>query len=140
MPPSIRGHQGSIKFFKAGVNCAIIELTNVEINQDSNFSRSQYVGQKIPEGDQTIDGYSGSADVEVKGPEVDDLIDAMTENNLAGVGVEEFTMVAEEHYPDGTIRAYVYYDGQVKMSKRHPNQTEKMTKKLDFQFSGRIQL
>lgn len=140
MPPSIRGHQGALKLFKAGVPVGIIEITKAEINQDSNFMRSHYVGQKLPEGDQTIDGWSGNMDLEVKGPEVDDLIDAIVTNNLAGVGVEELTAVMEEHYADGTIRAYVYFDGQMKMSKTQPNQTEKVTKRLDFQFSGRLPL
>lgn len=140
MTASIRGHQGKIKLFKAGELADIVDIVSAEVNQESTFSRSFYVGKAIGEGDQTIEGWAGSMDLEVKGPEVDDFIDAIIANNLAGVGVEEITVIMEEHYPDGQIRAYVYYDMQFKMSKRQPNLTEKVTKRLEFQASGRIPL
>ncbi len=140
MAPSIRGHQGRIKIFKAGAPADIVEITSAEVNQDSNFMRSMYVGKSIPEGDQTQEGWSGSMDCEVKGPEIDDFIDALINANLAGIGVEEVTVIMEELYADGTLRAYVYYDMQFKMSKRQPNLTEKMTKRLEWQASGRLPL
>lgn len=140
MPPSIRGHQGSVKVFKAGVPTGLVTITSAEVNQDSSFSRSNYVGNSVPEGDQDNQGWSGNMDLEVKGPEVDDMIDAMIANNLAGIGVEEITVIMAENYPDGTSRSYVYFDMQFKMSKKQPNQTEKMTKRLEFQASGRLPL
>jgi hypothetical protein len=140
MAPSIRGHQGRVKVFKAGAPADIVEITAAEVNQDSNFSRSFYVGKSVGEGDQTVEGWSGSMDLEVKGPEVDDFIDAIIANNLAGIGVEEITVIMEELYADGTVRAYVYYDMQFKMSKRQPNLTEKITKRLEWQASGRLPL
>lgn len=140
MPASIRGHQGRIKVFKGGALADIVDITSAEVNQDSTFSRSFYVGKLLGEGDQTIEGWSGTMDLEVKGPEVDDLIDAMVAENLAGVGVEEITVIMEERYPDGTLRAYVYFDMQVKMSKRQPALTEKVTKRLEWQASGRLPL
>ena len=140
MPASIRGHQGRIKLFKAGVETGIVNITSAEVNQDSTFSRSFYVGQQLGEGDQSIEGWSGTMDCEVKGPEIDDFIDAIVANNLAGIGVEEVTLILEELYTDGTIRSYVYFDMQAKMSKRQPGLTEKVTKRLEWQASGRIPL
>ena len=137
MSASIRGHQGQIKIFKNGALQNIVSIKTADVNQDSSFTRSWYVGQKLPEGDQTVDGWSGSMDLEVKGPEVDDFIDALTTDNLNGIGVEEITVIMKELYSDGTERSYVYFDCQFKMSKHQPSQNEKVTKKLDFQASGR---
>ena len=138
--PSIRGHQGKIKLFKSGQPTGIINIVSADINQDSSFMRSNYVGNKIPEGDQSIEGWSGSMDLEVKGPEVDDFIDAIIAGNLAGVGADEMTVMIEEFYPNGTGQSYVYYDCQFKMSKRMAGLNEKITKRLDFQASDRIKL
>lgn len=140
MSASIRGHQGKVKIVYANNNTGIVNITSAEVNQDSTFMRSNYVGQSLPEGDQVMEGWSGSMDCEVKGPEIDDLIDDMVSNNLAGIGVKELVLVLDEYYTDGTIRSYVYFDVQAKMSKRQPNQTEKMTKRLEWQASGRIPL
>lgn len=140
MTASIRGHQGVVKLFTSGQLEDIVNILSAEVNQDSTFSRAFYVGKTIGEGDQTVEGWSGTMDLEVKGPEVDDFIDALIANNLAGVGVDEITVIMEERYSDGTIRAYVYYDMQFKMSKRQPGMTEKVTKRLEFQSSGRLKL
>ena len=140
MSASIRGHQGSLKVFKAGKDTSLINITRFEVNQDSTFSRSQYVGQQLPVGDQTQDGWSASVDLEVTGSEVDELIDALITQNLNGIGVEDLTMTLGENYPDGQVKSHVYFDMQFKMSKTNPNQTEKMTKRLEFQASGRLPL
>lgn len=140
MSASIRGHHGRIKLFKAGQLLDIVDITKAEVNQDSSFMRSFYVGRTQGEGDQTIEGWSGTMDLEVKGPQVDDFIDAIVANNLAGIGVEEITVIMEELYADGTVRAYVYYDMQFKMSKSHGGLTEKMTKRLEWQASARLPL
>jgi hypothetical protein len=137
MSASIRGHQGKIKFFKDGGDLKILNITSLDINQDSNFIRSNYVGNPIPEGDQSFEGWSGSIDAEVKGSEIDDLIDALVEDNLNGIGVSDYTFVSTEEYSDGTSRSYVYFDCQFKMSRKNGGQQEKITKKLDFQASGR---
>lgn len=138
--PGIRGHQGRIKLFRNGQEAGIINVTAAEVSQDSSFSRAFYVGSPIGVGDQTVEGWSGSMDLEVTDSSVDDLIDALIAGNLAGIGVDEMTCVLDEYYPDGQIAAYVYYGGQFKMSKRVGGLTEKQTKKLDFQFSGRTRL
>jgi len=131
--PSIRGHQGRIKVFKNGQEAGIINLTRFEVAQDSSFIKSFYVGQPIPEGDQSIEGWSGSIDSEVKDDAVDALIDALINSNLAGIGVDEVTMILDEFYGNGQIASYVYSDMQFKMSKSNPGQNEKITKRLDFQ-------
>jgi len=140
MPASIRGHQGRIKVFENGEEKSIVNITRAEVNQDSTFSRSHYVGQQQPEGDQTVEGWSGSMDLEVKDNEVDAFIDALVTNNLNGIGVSDYTLVLSELYADGQISSHVYYDMQFKMSKTQPAQTEKVTKRLEFQASGRLPL
>lgn len=137
MSVSIRGHQGQIKLFADGGLLDIVDITRVEIAQDSTFMRTFYVGRATPEGDQSIEGWSGSIDLEVKGSQVDDLIDALIENNLNGIGVSDYTFISQENYADGTTKSWVYFDVQWKMSKTQPGMTEKMTKRLEFQCSGR---
>jgi hypothetical protein len=98
------------------------------------------VGASVGEGDQSVEGWSGSCDFEVKSAAIDDFIDAMIAGNLAGVGLDETTLVVNENYADGQVRSYVYYDVQYKMSHKIGGLTEKVTKSLEFQASGRILL
>jgi hypothetical protein len=140
MTASIRGHQGEIKIFQDGELQGIVNLTSVEVNQDSTFMRSMYVGNPIPEGDQAIEGWSGSFEAEVKDAAIDEFIDALVTNNLNGIGVSDYTFVTTERYPDGTLKSYVYFDCQFRMSKSQRGLNEKMTKRLDYQASGRIAL
>lgn len=135
--PSIRGHQGQIKLYQNGALVNLLTVTNVDINQDSSFSRSMYVGNPIAEGDQTIEGWSGSLDVEVKDAAADLLIDAIVTNNLNGVGLDDITIVTTEFYHDGTQQSYVYMDMQMKISRNQKGLNEKITKRLDFQASFR---
>jgi hypothetical protein len=140
MTASIRGHCGQIKIFQDGALSDIANLTNVQIQQDSTFSRSNYVGNPVPEGDQSIEGWSGNFDAEVKDAAIDDFIDGLVTNNLAGIGVSDYTFISTENYADGTTRSYVYFDCQFKMSKTQGGLNAKMTKKLDFQAAGRLKL
>jgi hypothetical protein len=134
---AIRGHQASLKLFKNGQPAGIVNVTSFDINQDSDFSRAFYVGNKMGEGDQSVLGWSGSIDCEVKDNAVDEMIDSIIAGNQAGIGVDEITLVTEEQYPNGTSASYVYYDMQLKMSKKTGGMNEKVTKRLDFQASGR---
>lgn len=140
MPASIRGHMGQFKIFVNGALADIVHLTRAEANQDSSFSRSMYVGQAVPEGDQAIEGWSGSVECEVKGPQIDEFIDALVNNNLNGVGVSDYTFLITENYGDGTSKSYVYFDVQWKMSRSQSGLNEKVTKRLEFQASGRVAL
>ena len=140
MSASIRGHNTSIKFLKNGQQVGFANVTKFDVNQDSSFMRSNYVGQALPEGDQSQDGWSGSMDTEVKDAAIDDLIDALVTQNLSGIGVDEVNIVDTERYADGTQRSYVYIDVQAKMSKSQAGSNAKVTKRLDFQASGRIKL
>ncbi len=115
MSASLRGHQGQFKIFQDGALQDIVNLTNVSISQDSTFSRAQYVGQPLPEGDQSIDGWSGSVDAEVKDAAIDEFIDALVTNNLNGIGVSDYTFITTENYADGRSKSYVYFDVQFKM-------------------------
>lgn len=137
MAASIRGHQGQFKIFKDGALEGIVNITKVSLNQDSSFSRAFYVGSPIGEGDQVIEGWSGSIDAEVKDAAIDEFIDALVNDNLNGIGVSDYTFVTTEQYADGTQKSYVYFDCQFKMGREQGGMNEKMTKKLEFQASGR---
>jgi len=135
--PSIRGHQGCFKIFENGQQTGIVDITSLDISQDSSFIKTYYLGRPLPEGDQSIEGWSGSIDLEVKDASVDLFIDALVTNNLNGIGISDYTMLATEQYGDGTRQSYVYFDCQFKMSKSQSGLTEKMTKRLEFQAAGR---
>lgn len=137
MAASIRGHQGQFKIYQDGAQQAIVNLTSVDVNQDSTFMRSHYVGAPVPEGDQSIDGWSGSLEAEVKDAAIDLFIDALVTNNLNGIGVSDYTFVSTELYSDGTSQSYVYFDCQFKMSRKAGGLNEKITKRLEFQAAGR---
>lgn len=135
--PSIRGHKGQFKVFENGSLSQIVDITSVSVNQDSSFIRTNYIGKAVPEGDQSIDGWSGSIDLEVKNAVVDEFIDGLITNNLNGIGVSDYAFMTTEEYGDGTRKSYVYFDCQFKMSRQQSGLSEKITKKLDFQASGR---
>lgn len=138
MAASIRGHKGSFKVIQDGREVVIDTVKNFSVNQDSTFSRAFYVGNAIGEGDQTVEGWSGSMDMEVKNAVIEEFIDALINNNLNGIGVSEYSLLLTEEYSDGTSSTYAYFDMQWKLSKTMGGLTEKMTKKLDFQASGRL--
>jgi hypothetical protein len=137
---SIRGHQGQFKIFQDGALSKIVDITKVSVSMDSTFSRTYYVGRPVGVGDQSIEGWSGSCDLEVTDSSVDDFIDALVTNNLNGIGVSDYTMVTTENYADGSSKSYVYFDVQFKMSRDQGGLNDKITKKLDFQASGRLSL
>jgi len=137
MAASIRGHQGQFKVFENGALSNIIDITSVNVNMDSTFSRAFYVGQARGEGDQSIEGWSGNLEMEVKDAGVEDFIDALVTNNLNGIGVSDYTFISTENYADGTSRSYVYFDCQFKLSRKAAGLNEKITKTVDFQASGR---
>lgn len=140
MSGPIRGHNNTLKVFKNGKELGIVNLTKWDVNQDSTFSRSFYVGQSVPEGDQSFEGWSGSFDAEVKDSAIDDMIDELVTDNQNGVGVADYSLVHSELYLDGTGTTHVYYNCQFKMGKSVGGLNEKVTKKLDFQASGRLPL
>jgi hypothetical protein len=135
--PSIRGHKGQFKIFENGQLTDIVDITNVDVNMDSTFKRTMYVGRPLPEGDQSVEGWSGSCSLEVKNASVDEFIDALVTNNLNGIGVSDYSFIVTEEYGDGTRKSYVYFDCQFKMSRSQGGLSDKITKKLDFQASGR---
>jgi hypothetical protein len=138
--PSIRGHKGSFKIFENGQLSNIVDITSVSVSMDSSFSRTYYVGRPVGEGDQAIEGWSGSIELEVKDDSVDAFIDALITNNLNGIGVSDYTFLTSEEYGNGQIASYAYFDVQWKMSKSQSGLSEKMTKTLEFQASGRVKI
>lgn len=138
--PSIRGHKGQFKLFENGQLSDIVDITSVSVSMDSSFQRTNYVGRALPEGDQSVEGWSGSIDLEVKDNKVDELIDALITNNLNGIGVSDYTFLTVEEYGDGSRASYVYFDVQWKMSRNQSGLTEKITKSMEFQASGRTRL
>jgi hypothetical protein len=140
MTASIRGHQATFKFYENGSEVVVDTITGVSVNQDSNFSRAFYVGAPIPEGDQTIEGWSGSFDMEVKDDRIETFLDALITNNLNGIGVSDYTFITTENYPNGTSASYVYFDCQFSLNKTQSGLNEKVTKAVNFQASGRIRI
>ena len=140
MTASISGSQGQFKIFQDSKPSGIVNLTKVSINQDSTFMRSEYVGQSVPEGDQAVMGWSGTCEAEVKDATIDLFIDALVTNNLNGIGVSDYSFTTTENYGDGTSQSYVYFDVQVKMSKEQGGLAAKVTKRLEWQASGRTAL
>lgn len=138
MPASIRGHMGQFQMIENGRVVETFEVTNVQINQDSNFQKTFYVGNPIPEGDQSIEGFSGSCDFEVKNASLERFIDALITNNLNGIGVSDYAFVVTENYPDGTSSTYAYNDVQWRYSRNQSGLNEKITKRLDFQAMSRV--
>ena len=82
MTASIRGHQGQFRIYENGALVNILNLTSVNVSQESSFSKTYYVGQAIPEGDQAMEGWTGDIEAQVKDAEVDKFIDALVTNNL----------------------------------------------------------
>lgn len=140
MTTSIRGHKTRMEFIQDGQEQVVDTITGFQVNQDSSFMRSEYVGNPVPEGDQAIQGFSGSLDMEVKNDLIERVVDAMITNNLNGIGVSDYQLIDTEEYPDGTQATYAYFDVQFKLSKTASGLSEKVTKKLDWQASGRIRV
>lgn len=137
---AIKGHQTQFRILENGNIVDIIEITKFTRNQDSTFSRSNYVGKKEPVGDQTHEGWSGSIDMEVANAKIEDFIDGLIEGVQNGIGKKDYALVDTELYDDGTSRSYMYYDCQFKLSKDNGGLDAKVTKKLDFQASGRTKI
>jgi hypothetical protein len=135
--PSIRGHQGTLKLYQDGGEIQVFTITRASVNQETSFSRAFYVGARFPEGDQSLDGWTGDIEMEVKGPEIDEFMDALQSSNLAGIGVSDYALVLNEFYADGQSKSYVYFDCQFRLSKTIAGMNEKVMKTYEFQASGR---
>lgn len=130
--PSIKSHQYALEMYRGGKKIIIDTITNVSVNQDADFSRSQYVGNPIGEGDTTYNGNSGSLDMEVKGPEADDLLQAIVTENYNGVGITDVALLETENYSNGVVATWLHLGVQLKMSKTAQGNS-KVTKRIDFQ-------
>ena len=135
--PTIRGSSAIFKVFQDGQERVIDTITRVSLTQDSSFSRQFFVGNAIPEGDQSFEGWSGSIDMQVRDDTVDAFIDALVTANLNGIGISDYSFITIENYTDGTSASYVYFDCQFKMSRDTSGLQEKVTKRLDFQAATR---
>lgn len=140
MAASIRGHMATFKLYENGTEVVLDGITNVSVNQDSSMTRSFYVGAPVGEGDQSIEGWSGSFDMEVKDDRIEKFLDALITNNLNGIGVADYTFIVSEQYPNGTRSDYVYFDCQFTLGKTQAGLNEKITKSISFQASGRIRI
>ena len=139
-PATIRGHQAFFKIFQNGQEVIIDSITRVSINQDSNFSRHHYVGNAYPQGDQTMMGWSGNIQMEVRDDSVERFLDALIANNLNGIDVSAYTLMVVERYSDGSEAVYGYFDCQFKYSREAGGLDSKVTKTLDFQAGGRVRI
>ena len=135
--PTIRGHQTALKVIKDGKRVTIDTITDFSVDLDSTFMRSKFVGRAIPEGDQAIEGWSGSMNMEVRGAEFEEIIDALVTANLNGIGITEFIILDTENYADGTSVTYAYMDVQLGYGKQAKGLDAKVTKSMKFQASLR---
>ena len=138
--PTIRGHQAMFKFFQDGSQVSVDTITDVSIDMDSTFSRSKFVGKPVPEGDQSIEGWSGSFNMEVRDSNIEEFIDALVTANLNGIGVSECMFIDTEYYSDGSSVSYVYFDAQFSIGKQTKGLDAKVTKSVKFQASGRTKI
>lgn len=135
--PTIRGHQTALKVIKDGKQVTIDTITDFSVDMDSTFMRSKFVGRAIPEGDQAIEGWSGSMNMEVRNSEVEEIIDALVTANLNGIGITEFILLDTENYADGSSVTYAYMDVQLGYGKQAKGFDAKVTKSVKFQSSFR---
>ena len=135
--PTIRGHQAYFQILENDQPVIIDSVTRVSLSQDSSFTRHNYVGAKYPEGDQTMMGWSGSIQLEVRDSTVEDFIDRLVANNVDGINVAPYAFVIIEEYSDGSVRSYGYNDCQFKYSRDAGGMDSKVTKTLDFQAAYR---
>lgn len=135
--PTIRGQSALFKLYRDGEEVVIDAVTRISLSQDSSFSRQFFVGNPIPEGDQSFEGWSGSIDMQVRDAVVDEFIDALVTSNLNGIGISDYSFITIEQYTDGTSASYVYFDCQFKMSRDSSGLQEKVSKRLDFQAATR---
>lgn len=140
MAASIRGHQANFKVYENGAEIVIDTITSVQVQLDSSMTRAFYIGKPVGEGDQSIEGWSGSFEMEVKNDKVETFLDALITNNLNGIGVSDYSFITTENYPDGTSASYVYFDCQFSYSKNQSGLSEKVTKSINFQASGRVRI
>ncbi len=136
--PTIRGHQAKFRLFQDGGEIGpVIHLKSVDVNQESSFIKSYYVGAKTPVGDQSMDGWSGSAELEVGNKDMDDFIDALITDNLNGIGLSDYAFTVTDFFSDGTSQSYVYTDVQWKLGRAIRGSNEKVTQRLEFQAMSR---
>lgn len=138
--PSSRGHQALFKVFKNGEEIVIDTIMKVSVAMDSSFSRHFYVGNPIPQGDQTVEGWSGSFDMEVTNDVVEEFIDGLITNNLNGFGFTDDTFLIREEFSDNTVATYIYVDCQFKLSTEIGTLKDKITKRIDFQAATRVKI
>lgn len=136
--PTIRGHQAKFRLFQDGGEVGpVVHCKSVDVNQESTFIKSYYVGAKTPVGDQSMDGFSGSCELEVGNKDVDDFIDALITDNLNGIGLSDYAFTVTDNFSDGTSQSYVYTDVQWKLGRSIRGMNEKVTQRLEFQAMSR---
>ena len=136
--PTIRGHQAKFRLFQDGGEIGpVVHCKSVDVNQVSTFIKSYYVGAKTPVGDQSMDGWTGSCELEVGNKDVDDFIDALITDNLNGIGLSDYAFTVTDNFSDGTSQSYVYTDVQWKLGRQIRGMNEKVTQRLEFQAMSR---
>jgi uncharacterized protein YkvS len=134
---AIQGRDTQIRLFKNGSLTEIVEINNFNMKQDADFKRSEYLGYTDTIGDISHKGWSGDFECEVTNSKIDDLIDALIEENLNRLDIDEITIMDVENYRDGTKSGWLYYGIQLKYSKAASNRDEKVKKKIEWQADRR---
>jgi len=134
---AIQGKDTQIRLFRNGTLVNVVEVSNFNVKQDADFTRSSYLGNVPSIGDVNHKGWSGDFEVEVVNAAIDDLIDALITENLSRIDYEEIVIHDQENYRDGTKAAWVYYGIQMRYSKTASGRDEKVKKKIEFQADER---
>lgn len=134
---TIQGRDTQIRLFRNGSIVDIVEILSFSMKQDADFKRSEYLGNTETVGDITHKGWSGDFSAESKDSKIDDLIDALIDENLGRLNVDDITIQDTENYRDGTKSAWVYYGIQLKYSKDASSRDEKVKKKVEWQADSR---
>lgn len=134
---SIQGRDTQIRLFKSGNLVNIIEILNFNHRQDADFIRGEYLGNTKSVGDTSHKGWSGDFEAEVLDSTIDDLIDALIEQNLERLDIDEISLLEVENYRDGRRAGWVYTGVQLKYSKSVGSRSEKIRKKLEWQADDR---
>ena len=141
MAASIRGDKNHVRILKNGEQVAWFEITNVDSSEDSQNIESYFCGQREPETDTLMMGYSGTIQGEVKNDAVDQLIQEIRDARKSGVALPSVQLLIHEEYGDeaGTpATTFLYTDVQLTYgSHRFAGMQEKVQKTLNFKASDR---
>ena len=144
MSASIRGDKQHIRILKDGEQVALFTVTGFDHSEDSQNIESYYAGQREPETDTLMMGFSGSMTTEVKNEVVEALIQEIRDARKSGSALPQVQIVVSEIYPDGSLNgnpgaSFLFTDVQlIYSSRRAGGANEKIVKTLSFKAADMV--